>query len=367
MLLEYAMLLAVSNADFSSNIAHELSLDDQLIYARLLVLLREILPSGWQPQLIAQKEGAKSDAILKITAPSGSSATLCVELKKRFEPRDVVMLRNAAAHLNDGPLLLVTPFLSLRSQELLRQQNISYIDFNRNIWLATNSLLIDRQGSNNPPSSDDERPARSSLRGPKTARIVRYLCDFYEPLKVRNIAAATSVNAGNVSRILELLSRESLVTRDHGSVSSTDWEALIKRWAVDFAKDRYGQAFLEPHGLSVFNNRLRHSTRQYAVTGAFASAQLAPAAMPVAADIYVTNIEAFANDLELRRSERVGNVRLIEAPDRVVFERLMHVNGFSIAAPSQVAADLLTLPKRSNDEYDSLLVWMRENELSWRR
>jgi hypothetical protein len=69
----------------------------------------------------------------------------------------------------------------------------------------------------------------------------------------------------------------------------------------------------------------------------------------------------------LRRSERVGNVRLIEAPDRVVFERLMHVNGFSIAAPSQVAADLLTLPKRSNDEYDSLLVWMRENELSWRR
>jgi hypothetical protein len=261
----------------------------------------------------------------------------------------------------------VSPFLSSRSQEVLRQNSISYIDFNRNVWIATNSLLIDRMGSDKPPVDGAERPARTSLRGPKTARIIRYLCDFREPLKVRDIAANTSVNAGNVSRVLDFLTRENVISRERGGVSSVDWEALIKRWAVDVAKDRRGEAFLEPHGLKAFIRRLEDSKCLYAITGAYAGAQIAPAAMPVAVDVYVTNIEAFADELELLRSDRVGNVRLVEAPDHVVFERTMNVNDVMIAAPSQIAADLLTLPKRSNDEYRSLLLWMKKHERIWRR
>jgi hypothetical protein len=359
------MLLAVSNEEIWSN-----GLSDSIeepAHLRILVgLLRDILPKEWKPEF-SIREDRQADAFLKVTSPSGSSAVLLIEVKKRFEPRDIAQLRSVKPNSEDLQLLLVSPFLSSRSQELLRQNNISYIDYNRNAWIATNSLFIDRTGSDKPPATGDERPARTSLRGPKTARVVRYLCDFREPLKVRDIAANTSVNAGNVSRILDLLTRENIVMRDNGAVSAVDWEALIKRWAVDVAKDRKGEAFLEPHGLKVFNRRLKDSKRLHAVTGSYASAQLAPAAMPVAMDVYVTNIEAFADELELRRSERIGNVRLIEAPDRVIFERTMNVNGFSIAAPSQIAADLLTLPRRSNDEYNSLLLWMRDNERIWRR
>ena len=41
--------------------------------------------------------------------------------------------------------------------------------------------------------------------------------------------------------------------------------------------------------------------------------------------------------------------------------------GYKVAAPEQVAADLLTGPGRNPSEGEELIKWMEENESEWRR
>jgi len=113
--------------------------------------------------------------------------------------------------------------------------------------------------------------------------------------------------------------------------------------------------------------RLSKCRMQYAITGSFASARLAPTIVPVAIDVYVERIDEAPDLLSLRASERIGNVRIIEAFDPVAFERTMSRDELVLASPSQIAADLLSLPKRSQHEYSALLDWMKRHESDWRR
>ncbi len=336
----------------------------------LSAILGDLLPDGWSFRAQRMERRAKFDAILDVQPPKGPLVRFAVEMKEDVEPRDVGAFERLNRTLAAGEnLLVVAPHFSARSRQLLREHNISYLDPTGSVWLSADTLLVDRIGQGKLPKDNVQRGSRTSLRGPITGRVIRYLCDTRSPLKVRQIAAETSVHPGNVSRILGLLERDCVLERSRqGSVFSVDWESLIKLWSQALQKDRRTESFLEPRDLGAFIGRLPAWNQPYAITGAFASEALAPAAAPMAVDIYVNDIEEARSALSLRRSERVGNVRLIEAFDHVVFERTMALDtNVVLASPSQIAADLLTLPTRSSDEYSALINWMKRNESTWRR
>ncbi len=90
-------------------------------------------------------------------------------------------------------------------------------------------------------------------------------------------------------------------------------------------------------------------------------------AAPLSIDVYVKNVDAAISALSLHRSDRIGNIRLIEAFDRVVFEGTVMIEDAILAAPPQIAADILTLPTRSKEEYSALIEWMRQHESVWRK
>jgi hypothetical protein len=344
------MLLGVSNVSTLGN-----SIEAEL--ARLL-------PPAWMIQLDLDAGFHPFDGRFEILAPNGSVSRFLVELKTRFEPRDVDRLSRASAP--NQRILLVAPSLTARSRQVLKDHDICYADLLGNVWLSSESVLVDRTGAEK-RLIPEKQHSRSSLRGPVTARVVRYLCDTLPPLRVRGIANATHAHAGNVSRILELLERELLIKRaDNGSVVVVDWEPLIMRWASDLEKEREFRTFLEPRGLSAFVPLLSVWNGQYAVTGSYASAQLAPVIDPIAIDIYVENIDVAREHLSLRYAQDIGNVRLIRAFDPVVFQRTLRRRDLTLAGPSQIAADLVTMRKRSEDELLELFTWMKRHESEWR-
>ena len=373
------MLLAVDNSALRSNTTpqsgpsqvaasratiNRVSLRDPLQHA-----LRELLPKGWSFRLGPEAGTHEFDGALDVIPPHGRASRFVVNVKARVEPRDIDSLERLSARLPAGArLLIVASHLSPRSRQLLKERNISFVDRTGNVLLSSDSLLVDHAGPDKRKKSDVEQRPRASLRGPITGRVIRFLCDISSPLKVRQIATETKVHPGNVSRILDFLERERLVQRSSaGSVSSVDWGALIARWSVDLRKDRRAESFLEPRGLEAITKRLPGWNLPYAVTGSFASAELAPVAQPVTIDIYVRDIDEAREALSLRRSERIGNVRLIEAFDHVVFERTLTRADMILASPSQIGADILTLPNRSPDEYSELVEWMQRHESVWRR
>ena len=52
--------------------------------------------------------------------------------------------------------------------------------------------------------------------------------------------------------------------------------------------------------------------------------------------------------------------------DPVIFERTSQKKGVTVAAMSQIAADLLTSPGRGPNEAEALIEWMGEHENVWR-
>lgn len=78
------------------------------------------------------------------------------------------------------------------------------------------------------------------------------------------------------------------------------------------------------------------------------------------------HIEDAAELLELRPADAGANVMLIAPRDQFVFERTVERDSVTYAAPSQIAADLLSSPGRGAAEADTLTEWMGEHEEEWR-
>lgn len=356
----YRLLPVVGNNTISGN-----KLVDDILQA-----LEGLLPEGWRVSIQPRnKAGLPSvDAIFRIGRQKASAGTIRVQVKNRLEPRDVDALASVLRPSPAQPVLLGAPFLSPRTRERLRAVGFAYADLTGNVRLSLSEpgLFIDTSGASENPQPDERD--RTSLKGPKAGRLVRALCDFRPPLGLRDLAARAGVDPGYASRLVEFLSREALLTRAaRGPITTVAWPDLLRRWTQEYSPFRRGGAemYLAPRGIPAALERLKRTTMRYAVTGSWAAAQVAPVAPPRLLMVYVDRPAAAAEELDLRLTEAGANVALLAPFDGVVFERTSSRDTITIAALSQVAADLLTSPGRSPNEAEALMTWMRDHEDTW--
>jgi hypothetical protein len=326
--------------------------------------LRRIFPHSWAVEF---SESPADDARLIVSPRRGASQRFAVEYKARFHPADLDdVLRHFERRREAGRPFLMSPHISPRSAELLKEFDVSYADERGNVHIASDTIFVDRNSNDNEKGSSGDLP-RASLRGAITARIIRLLLDEPGPFLVRDVAKRTHVNPGTVSKLLAYLTKQRLIRRDErGSVTTADWRALIRAWAPALKSMRVVHSFFDPRGSNNFMERLRKTQVRYAVTGSFAAAKLAPVAYATAVDVYVPSPQEFARQLNLVSEPGVNNVRLIDPFDEVVFQHTIHRDDTSLCNPPQIAADLSTLPKRSDDEVDALLDWMAAHLSEWR-
>lgn len=346
------------------------SLSDNTLLTEAVRLLEDRLPPAWRTDVVPEpgSRDRRVDAIITLRSPDGGQARFVVEVKQRIDP--VAVPRLAARLTNrDAVPVVVAPFLSPRTRELLKKVGVRYIDLTGNVWLTVDrpALFVESSGAERDPRRE-ERPARS-LKGAKAGRIIRALCDYQPPVGVRKLAERADADAGYVSRILVLLEREALIDREpRGPVVGADWQGLIRRWAADYSvlKSNRPRSYLDPRGLNAFVERLRERSFGYAVTGSLGASRLAPVAPAALAMCYVDDPERASEQLDLLPTDAGANVMLIEPFDEVVYERTWGREGLTFAAPSQVAVDLLTSPGRGPSEAEALLTWMAGNEDAWR-
>lgn len=328
-----------------------------------------VVQGGNPPQ--AQPLG---DGAIDIRGTQGIQTTLAVEVKRSFAPRDVErilpgisrVLRTLAGNV---PLLVVAPWLSARTQELLAKDGINYIDLtgNARVNLEYPALFIQTTGASRDPSPLPRPPAR--LRGPKAARLVRLLLDVTPPYGVRDIATATGLNPGYISKLLETLDSEALVDRSkRGRVERVNIKDLIRRWAesYDVFNTNTASRFVAPRGATQVLSQLKDISNRLAVTGSFAAVKLAPVAAPALLLAYSDNPMQACADLQLLPSDEGSNVILLRPYDAVVWQRTSLIEGAIYVSPSQTAVDCLTGNGRMPAEGEALISWMLENEQKWR-
>lgn len=341
--------------------------------------LQARLPRGWSVELagVPSEHQARGDTRINLKSPNGAISTVIVEEKQSVSPRDVLSqlsprvrsARSMGAHL---PLLLTVPWLSERTQALLAEDDINYLDMTGNALLRIDNppFFLQTSGARRNPSPP-ERPG-AKLRGVKASRVIRLLLDVRPPYGVLEIADATGLNRGYVSRLLETLYREGLIERaPRGPVESVDVPALARRWAEGYDTFRTNSAerFIATVGLERLLGRLAENPAlgtRAVITGSFAASRLAPIASPALLLIYDDLPQALAVDLDLLPAEEGANVMLLKPFDPVVFNRTRIEEGLRYAAPSQIAVDCLGGNGRMPAEGEALLEWMTAEEPSWR-
>ena len=312
------------------------------------------------------------------------SARIAMEVRLRFEPRDVERLQQFssmvlaperandrvadAARPADG-CLLAAPFLGRRAQELLERAGWNYADATGNVRIAldTPPLFVKLAGESKNPFRE-ARPLRS-LKGPIAGRLVRALADFNPPCGIRELAQRARTSPAMASRVVAMLERDAIVTREgRGPVTEVDWKALIERWCEEytFITSNRPSRYLALRGLKPLLKRLQETKLEYAVTGTLVAERRRTVASSVVSYIYTSDVPALARDLDLELAGRATNVLLVEPFDPIVFERSWIEEGIRYVALSQAVADLLSSGDRNPQVGSALMSWMEENENAWR-
>lgn len=347
--------------------------------------LREALPPSWTVQQtnrifaggnLAQAQTI-TDGAFDVSAPNGVSATLVVEAKTAFSPRDVErtfadrFTRVLRTVTHNVPILVVSEWLSPRTRELLAEQGINYLDLTGNalIRLDNPTVYIRSAGAERAPKQVSR--GRVRLRGPKAARVIRLLLDVRPPYGVRDVATSSGVAISYVSRLLASLDGDALIERSaRGRVEAVDIPRLLRRWAqaYDIFTTNGTRTFLAPQGVSRVLERMKGdaSLGRLAITGSFAAVRLAPVAAPALLVAYSDDADGLGAALGLLPADEGSNVALLRPYDAVVWDRSTVDDGLRYVALSQVAIDCLTGNGRMPAEGEALIDHMVETESQWR-
>lgn len=349
------------------------------IERRVVGFVRDRLPSGWKvtDSIRDNRPGSsRPDALVGIDGPDEQSAQLVIEVKQVVDRRDVsrvVYQAQAMANAANAVPVVAARYLSASVREALAEERISYVDATGNMRIVIDrpAVFIADHGSDRDPWRQG-RP-RGTLKGEPAARVSRALLDHRRGWTVRELVAASGSSTGAAYRVLDYLEREDLVVKEDKRFHVTDWERLLRAWSSDasFQTTTRTTAFIEPHGVdSVLSKIAKGSHFPVAVTGSVAAREWATYAPAKAVYVYVSSIQEASERWGLRPNSVAPNVILLEPKtigDVPFVNTISSKVGYPVAAPAQVAADLLNGPGREPTEGDYLIEWMKANEGVWRR
>ena len=227
---------------------------------------------------------ARVGNVLKLSDPQGVTTSIVVDVKSRpVESRQVSVLADRWGRVlfpqardlwgsdDDSILLLVAPFLGPSARDRLAEAGISFADSTGNIRLASArpAVFIETTGASRNPWRESQ--PLHSLRGNRSGRIVRAFLDYRPPFGTRELSLLTGNAPASVSRVADLLERDAIIQRERprGSVTSVDWERLVRRWALDykFSEANSFTPCLAARGVTALLDRLRGADFGYARDG----------------------------------------------------------------------------------------------------
>ncbi len=301
-------------------------------------------------------------------------------LRARSEFQAKVALMHSL--IGSSAVLVVAPWLSPRTREALLELGYNYLDLTGNVSLrlSQSAVIVRLEGAKQNPDHSARRHVQQ-LRGAQ-AGLVRFLVDATPPYRATELAGASGVSLSYISRLLDALEEETLITRAGRMVVAVDWRQLIRARASQYEllKANPYVGTLAPSGPSRVLERLREKLPslnhlgRLAVTGPFAVREvIPPATIGGQLMIYVPAdprqngpLDQIAGALGLLRTETGADVLLLRPPNTVVFDRTRMVSRVPYVALSQLAIDCLSGTGRMPAEGDALLDYMDMYVSEWR-
>lgn len=323
--------------------------------------LNSLLPPGWSLKVL---DRSSTGGEIQLSTSDGLSGTLSVLVREGLTPRAAAVLP-----VPEESAIVAASWLSPRTRELLVETGYGYIDQtgNAKVTVGRPGLVVCTDGARRDPFP---KPVpEPNIRGPRAWALLRTLAEVSPPYGVGELATAIDADPGYVSRLLEAISDELLISREpRRPVERVEWQPVLRQMATSYSLLRSNETsnWIASAGPDQLLKDLATSrTRGWAVTGSFAAAPLVSVVAPEIAVVYTDDPELIANLAKLQPVRTGGNVVTARPYDPIVFKRTWNRDGITYASPAQIAVDCLTGPGRMPAEGDALLEWMDARAPNW--
>jgi hypothetical protein len=266
--------------------------------------------------------------------------------------------------------LLAVPFMGEVGRRLCEEAGVGWIDLSGNAHIVAPGIRVIVDGRPNRFRSAGRPP---NTFAPKSARVVRWLLIHPdESLTQRQIARATNMTEGYVSRIVARLEHEGYLVREEGGgIRPKDPALMLDAWrdAYQFSKHTLHQGHVAARSgdalLRFVSDRLAEQGIEHAATGLAAAWALTRFAAFRIATVYVPTdpSPALLERLGCREDPRGANLCLVVPNDAGVFQGAVEKDGIRCVHPVQVYVDLKDHPERAPEAAERL----RTKLLTWRR
>jgi hypothetical protein len=259
---------------------------------------------------------------------------------------------------DDFPVLVV-PYMTSAGAEEARRHELNWIDLSGNAHLREGDhFYISATGK---PNRHAQRGRPSSPFAPKSSRVTRAM--LIEPQRwwrQKELAEATRLDDGHVSRIVKRLLDERLVEKRGAELRPLNPWLLLDAWNDEYRFERHDVVLGHVSGAGIevaqgLHRRLRDAETRHALTGLPAAWLHRSFARFRLNSIYVAGDPRLAaSRIGLRQEARGANVQLIGADDEGVFEGAERLEGLPSVHPVQIYLDLNQLPERAPEAAENL-------------
>jgi hypothetical protein len=306
--------------------------------------------------------GHRPSADAEVTLGTGDTLLLVYKSTDRIASVASALELREALELPapSGPtFVLVVPYMGPKARELAAERGLDWLDLsgNADLWTGTTRLLS-RGHKNRYVSVGRPRSAFA----PKAARITRaLLVDHPRRWTQRELAQATDLSEGHVSRTVLRLEEADLVTRVGGHIAVPDPGLLLKAWEQDYqgpheAVRAHVGATTNEAVLAAALAALQKAGIRCAATGLAGAWRLRPFARHRLTSVLVERLPTAREASGIELGVKGGNVELLVPRDSGVFYGAQD----GVASPVQVYMDLAGGPERSDEARAELLQLLHE-------
>ncbi|MGL5826844.1 MAG: helix-turn-helix domain-containing protein [Nocardioides sp.] len=293
----------------------------------------------------------------------------------------VELIRRINGH---AEVVVVSRWLSPRVRQTLESHGYNYLDLTGNvaIRLPRPVTKIRLEGARTDPGRTEPAPRARGLGGARAGRLVRALVDVPPPYSATELARATDLSIGYVSRLLDTLQGQGLVNRTTRAVQEVDWVGVLRERVQarrsSLATQHGARRFVAPGGtagvlVAIAERRPDEGEElaEVAITGGVAANAIRPTVVGGDLTLYVrpdVDLGRLGDQLGLLPASTAGSdVTLLPAPDPVVFRATRDLDGVPRVADSQVVLDCLAGPGRLPAAGEAVLESMQQDEQGHQR